>query len=129
MPEDDERVTVQTYVPRYQRDIWTEEAADRDMSRAEYIRTMVQAGRRDLGVEEDAAETDSSGIDPGGEALKERVLDVLATEGPLDWEALRQAVFGDREERLEAALDELQQANRVRYSGPSGGYRVVDDGE
>jgi hypothetical protein len=129
MPGDDERVSVQTYVPRYQREIWTEEAAERDMSRAEYIRTMVQAGRRDLGVAEEAAETGSSSVDPGGEALEERVLDVLASEGPLDWEALRQAVFGDQEERLEAALDELQRANRVRYSGPSGGYRVIDDGE
>jgi hypothetical protein len=129
MSSDDERVSVQTYVPRYQREIWTEEAAERDMSRAEYIRTMVQAGRRDLGVTEEAEKDASADVDPRGEALEERVLDVLASEGPLDWESLRQAVFGDREERLETALDELQRENRVRYSGPSGGYRVVDDGE
>lgn len=129
MNTDDERVSVQTYVPRYQREIWTEEAAERDMSRAEYIRTMVQAGRRDLGVAEEAEKGASADVDPGGEALEERVLAVLDREGPLDWEELREAVFGDHESRLEDALDELQRANRVRYSGPSGGYQMVDDGE
>jgi len=46
---DTERVTVRTYVPKYQRDEWDDHAEDLDMSRSEFIRTMVQAGRRTFG--------------------------------------------------------------------------------
>lgn len=43
---DTSRTVVQTYVPAYQRDRWDEHATELGMNRSEFVRTMVQAGRR-----------------------------------------------------------------------------------
>lgn len=120
---DEERAVVKTYVPQYQKDEWTSHAADLNMSQSEFVRAMVQAGRRgfDAGVEE----TGPDRPDPGGSDLETAVLDALAN-GPRSWADLRSEtrdVFESWfEERLESTLADLQSAGRVRYSGPEGGY-------
>ena len=134
--DETERTVVKTYVPRYQKDIWTDHADELDMSQSEFVRTMVQAGRRgfDGGGSErpdpqgtsaedgSPAESDSGG--DGG--LNERVLSVLDSEEYLDWESLVEALTGDIESRLEDALQELQSRDEVRYSGRHGGYTRVE---
>jgi hypothetical protein len=103
------------------------------MSQSEFVKTMVQAGRRGFGVRE-ASETETGegsieksveagfpDSDPGGSDLEERVLAIL-DEGSRSWEELVDRMTGDLEERLDAALEELQRENRVRYSGREGGY-------
>ncbi|MFQ3284006.1 MAG: hypothetical protein ACI9TI_000182 [Natronomonas sp.] len=124
-----ERVSVQTYVPSTQRERWREEADELDMSNAEYVRTMVQAGRRsfDLYTTDDGPDGDVSDPTPGVNGLEERVLDVLREDEFADWDRLLAGVTDDIEDRLEAALDELQAAGRVKYSGRHGGYTVIDD--
>lgn len=138
MSSEGERVPVQTYVSSTQRDRWREEANELDMNQAEYVRTMIQAGRRsfDLNIEADSLNSDSSNsvedrspdVTPGGDGLKDRVLEVLRTEKFADWDMLLAGVTDDIEERLEETLDELQSEDRIRYSGRHGGYTVVDDG-
>jgi hypothetical protein len=138
MSSEGERVSVQTYVSSTQRERWREEADELDMSQAEYVRTMIQAGRRsfDLNTEASSLSSDSSNsvearspdATPGGEGLKDRVLEVLRAEEFADWELLLAGVTDDIEERLEETLDELQSEDRIRYSGRHGGYTVVDDG-
>lgn len=138
MSSEGERVSVQTYVSSSQRERWREEADELDMSQAEYVRTMIQAGRRsfDLNTNEDSLNSNSSNpveghspdATPGGEGLKDRVLEVLRAEEFADWDLLLAGVTDDIEERLEETLDELQSEDRVRYSGRHGGYTVVDDG-
>ena len=125
-----DRVSVQTYVPADQRDRWRREADELDMSQAEYVRTMVQAGRRSFGLggETTADEPSSPGATPGGEGLKDRILDALDEGGITDWETLLSAVTDDIEARLEEALRELQSEGRVRHSPREGGYTVVEDG-
>lgn len=138
---DTSRVTVRTYVPGYQREEWDDHAEELGMSRSEYVRTMVQAGRRGF---LDGSEPHSSVRIPGDGAtdgeetetarerdvpadvpdLEESVLDALSTETYLSWEELLEAVTGDIEGRLEQTLQELQAADRVRYSGPNGGYTL-----
>ena len=124
-----ERVSVQTYVPSVQRERWREEADELDMSNAEYVRTMVQAGRRsfDLYTTDTEPDDDVSDPTPGVDGLEERVLDVLRENEFADWDRLLAGVTDDIEDRLEAALDELQAAGRVKYSGRHGGYTVIDD--
>ena len=134
---DDERVTVRTYVPAWQRERWREEAEDRGMSQSEFVRTMVQAGRRGFDLGETAAEQSNPvkgsdrdvtpGVEAGGVELEDRTLELVEREGPLDWDGLVEGLVGDFEDRLEDALGELQSANRVKHSGRAGGY-VVDDG-
>ena len=137
MATDENRVSVQTYVPESQRSRWREEAEEFDMSQAEYVRTMVQAGRRgfDLYTEDSSLNTDGrnpgkAGIGnatPGEDTLDSRVLDVLETTEFADWDELLAGVTDGIEERLEETLDELQSNDRIRYSGRRGGYTVVDD--
>jgi hypothetical protein len=134
MPEND-RVSVQTYVPAAQRRMWRGEADEMDMSQAEYVRSMVQAGRRsfDLGDGESAGggtveEPGSPDGNPGVSGLKDRILDVVEPQGVADWEEIRAAVTDDIDERLEEALSELQGEDAIRYSGRRDGYVVVEDG-
>ena len=138
MAGETKRVSVQTYVSDSQREIWRNEADELDMSQAEYVRTMIQAGRRSFSLYSPAenlytesrnhAEGSSGDVTPGGNDLKTRVLDVLSEDTHAGWDELVAGVTDDIEERLETTLDELQSENRIRYSGRHGGYTVVDDG-
>lgn len=128
---DAERVAVRTYVPTYQCEEWEREAEELGMSRAEYVRTMVQAGRREFSFETpdgNPPEDRSGRVDPGGRDLRRRILEVLEREGVRDWDELVAGVTGELEDRLEEALEDLQRENRVRHDGRRGGY-TIDDGE
>ena len=120
-----ERTSVKTYVPSYQKEQWAAHAAELGMTQSEFVRTMVQAGRRGFSIE--AENTDSSGPDPRGEDLEDRVRAVLTSAGPLDWDELVAKVSDDFEERLADALDELQAEGAVRHSGRDGVYVVTDE--
>lgn len=120
--EDMERTIAKTYVPRYQKEIWKENADDLDMSQSEFIRCMVQAGRR--GFDLDSSEDTSSGSDPRGNTLKRTVLSLIEEE-PHTWEELQSAVTNDIEEQLDETLQELQQQNEIQYSGRQGGYEKL----
>jgi len=130
-----DRVSVQTYVPTAQRQAWRDEADEMNMSQAEYVRSMVQAGRRsfDLGRSgndcmEPSEERCFPAANPGGNGLKDRVLDILEYDGDADWEDIRAAVTDDIDDRLEKALSELQSEDTIKYSGRRDGYVVVEDG-
>jgi len=132
---DTDRAVVKTFVPSYQKDEWKRHADDLDMSQSEFVRTMVQAGRRGFDLEsesdepESRAEGASGGPNPRGDGLETRLLDRLASDEYLSWDQLVEALAGDFEDRLEETLQRLQNENRVQYSGREGGYTVVSDGE
>jgi hypothetical protein len=137
MGDEDERVAVRTYVPAWQRERWRAEAEDRGMSQSEFVRTMVQAGRRGLTLSNDppgsnpveASDRDvTPGVEAGETPLEDRVIELLSREGPLEWDGLVEGLVGDFEDRLEDTLSDLQSANRLRHSGRAGGYTVVEDG-
>ncbi len=130
MPEtnsDTERTTVTTYVPTYQADIWSEHANELDMSRSEFVRTMVQAGRNGFDPESDSP--DGSPDPAGRQGLETRVERVLVESGPLSWDALAESLTEDIESRLAEALRTLQEENRVSYSGRTGGYTLTGETE
>jgi len=118
-----DRVTVKTYVPRYQKEEWRSRAADLDMSQSEFVRTMVQAGKREFDIPE---EDRSGGATPGGDGLKEQVLDAIGSNGPLEWQDLVAELIDDFETQLEESLQELQRENRVQHSGRKG-YTLSDE--
>ncbi|NHN58680.1 MULTISPECIES: DUF5805 domain-containing protein [Halorussus] len=132
---DTDRAVVKTFVPTYQKDEWKRHADELDMSQSEFVRTMVQAGRRGFGLEsetvssENRAEGESEGSSPGGDGLETRLLDLLDSGEYLSWDQLVEELAGDFEDRLEETLQRLQNDNRVQYSGRRGGYTVVGDGE
>lgn len=96
------------------------------MSQAEFVRTMVQAGRRDFTLATESVEPTSTTADPGGDDLETRVLEALEANGSLSWEQLVETLSGDFEDRLESCLDGLQADDRIRYSGRNGGYTRVN---
>lgn len=125
---DTERTVVKTYVPAYQRDEWDEHADDLDMSRSEFVRSMVQAGRRGFGASDagrSPAEPENRDREAGEDDLESQVLTLLE-EKPRDWEELLAELTDDVEVRLEETLQELQSADRVQHSGREGGY-VLDE--
>ncbi|SDC60298.1 DUF5805 domain-containing protein [Natrinema hispanicum] len=122
---DTSRSTVKTYVPAYQKAEWQSHADDLDMSQSEFVRTMVQAGRK--GFDPDSGEPDSPDPDPGGNGLERQVLELLSSD-TYSWDELLEAVSDDIESRLDETLEELQATNRIRYSGRHGGYTTVDGG-
>ena len=123
-----ERSTVMTYIPACQKAEWKAHAEALGMSQAEYVRTMVQAGRK--GFELDSQSSDLEGSsppsDPGGSGLETRVLDALDSAEHLSWNELVESLSSNFEDRLEETLESLQDDNRIRYSGREGGYRLVD---
>jgi hypothetical protein len=120
MAGETDRVAVKTYVPRYQKEIWQDRASELDMSQSEFVRSMVQAGRRDFDF--DGVEHGSGGATPGGEGLEERIFEVLASGGPLEWDELVGELIDGFEDELEDTLQGLQAENRIQYSGRKGGY-------
>lgn len=120
-----ERTVVKTYVPEYQKDEWERHADDLDMSRSEYLRVMVQAGRK--GFLEESRSSPAEETDPRGEPLEDRIVEVLRSEGVCSWDHLVEALTDDIEDRMDQALEELQRENLVGYSGREGGYTLLED--
>ena len=122
-----ERTSVKTYVPKYQKEEWADHAEELDMSQSEFIRTMVQAGRRDFDV------PNMNGIESTDEPaatdddFEDRIVTVLEQEGVLDWDGLVDRLIDDVEDDVDAALGQLQDENRIRYSGREGGYVLTND--
>ncbi len=124
----EDRRSVKTYVPADQKLEWQRQANEMGMSQSEFVRTMVQAGRRGFSLSEtsNSEESGSPGSNPRGHGLESRIESAL-TAGPLSWEELVDAVFDDFEDQLEETLESLQDRNRVRYNGRRGGYTLVDE--
>lgn len=120
MADDDERTVVKTYVPRSQKEAWVDHAESLGMSQSEFLRTMVQAGRR--GFDPDPADAGSPDATPGGESLEEQVLSAVSEAGVVGWEELLDRLTGDVERDVDEALGALQDRGEVRYSGRHGGY-------
>lgn len=131
---DASRAHVQTYVPEYQKERWAREAEAMDMSLSEFVRSMVQAGRSDISLDEgdsqispgeEPAAGASSASDPQGQRLEDRVVDILEEDQFYEWDELVAALTDDVEERLEDALQQLQAEGEVQHSGRNGGYTLV----
>ncbi|WP_324662084.1 DUF5805 domain-containing protein [Haloarcula sediminis] len=128
--DSEERTSVRTYVPEYQKERWQSHAEELDMSQSEFVRTMVQAGRSGFEPDSSASAKDveprSPDANPRGDGLEERVVETLSDGGHYDWDELVAALTDDIEQRLDETLQELQSSGRVRYSGRHGGY-VLDE--
>lgn len=125
-----DRATVSTYVPEEQRDVWAEEAASMEMSLSEFVRSMVQAGRRGFSLapgDADPVEGQPVDANPGGNDRKTAVLDLLGDRGPMTWNDLLESMAGDLEEGLDAALRDLQREGRIEHSPRRGEYELAGE--
>jgi hypothetical protein len=141
---DTSRSVVTTYVPAYQKERWRKQAEELDMSQSEFVRSMVQAGRRrypegnfdEPDGSRDDGETASTASDsddrrddsPSDSRIDRHVVDRLSKDEHTGWEELRDDLATELvDDRLEDALQRLQASNRVQYSGRQGGYTLVEE--
>jgi len=122
---DEDRAVVKTYVPPEQKAVWREHAEELDMSQSEYLRTMVQAGRR--GFLTGPEEGGSGDATPGGDGLEDRVLDVVDSAGVVSWEELVAQLSGDFEDRLDDAVQSLSERGTIRFDPRREGYVRQED--
>jgi len=133
MGEKTERIAVQTYVPAYQEALWADDADRMGVSRSEFVRMMVQAGRSEFELSssresnERSADVNRPPARDGEDVFRERVLEILSPETPRDWDELVDALTEELEAELDRTVEELQQDNVLRYSGRHGGYLIRED--
>lgn len=123
--ETTDRVGITTYIPAYQKSEWEAHAAELNMSQSEFVRTMVQAGRRGFN-KTDRDSTSSSGSNPGVN-IEETVLQALESESSLSWDELVEQVVGDLESRLEEAIIDLQENGHITHHPRDGTYSLQKD--
>ena len=125
------RVTINTYVPEYQRGLWKQHAEHLDMNLSEFVRLMVQAGRRvfDIGTKnnENILKANFDDKTPGVSGVKIQLLNFFQNDECLGWDQLVQKLTVSLEDKLEIALTQLQEENLIRYSGRLGGYTLLRD--
>lgn len=119
---------VKTYVPTYQKEIWQEHADRLGMSQSEFVKTMVQAGRRGFEFDTEQQSTVGNGngsatSGPDGD-VTDRIVSILDERGPLGWDELVEEMTHEVEQRLGEAIEKLQNENRIRHSGRDGGYKL-----
>lgn len=138
MPETEsntDRASVMTYVSPAQKQEWVTHAETLNMSQSEFVRTMVQAGRRDFTVPDRSSittETASRNTDSTNtqtNSLRARVIDALTADTYHEWDELLAIVSENIEQRLDQALAELQEASIITYSGRHGGYTLREDAD
>lgn len=98
------------------------------MSQAEFVRTMVQAGRDrfDLApIENETSRKNQESV--SRPSIKRQVREALSAHELLEWEELVEMLTEDIEAELELALEELQANNTVLYTGRDGGYTLRED--
>ena len=130
--KDTETVRVQSYIPAYQKEIWDDHADTLGMTQSEFIRSMVQAGRRGFLTGPDVAGGHAPGEGDAGdpdlpEIVRDRVLITLRTLDHVTHEELAEIVTTDVEQALDAVLDDLQDESAIRHQRD--GYTLVDDPE
>jgi len=138
MPETEsntDRASVMTYVSPAQKQEWVTHAETLNMSQSEFVRTMVQAGRRDFTVPDRSSittETASRNTDSTNtqtDSLRARVIDALTADTYHEWDELLAIVSENIEQRLDQTLAELQEASIITYSGRHGGYTLREDAD
>ncbi len=125
----DEKVTVKTYVPESQKAIWVEQAEKLDMSQAEFIRCMVQAGRRTFeNGGEPASETVTAEINESKSAhtqhpadLAETVLAIVREYGPVG----KEEILAHFEDSIADILGELLEQEEISWDPHGDGYVLV----
>jgi hypothetical protein len=130
-----DRASVMTYVSPAQKQEWVTHAETLNMSQSEFVRTMVQAGRRDFTVPDRSSittETASRNTDSTNtqtNSLRARVIDALTADTYHEWDELLAIVSENIEQRLDQTLAELQEASIITYSGRHGGYTLREDAD
>lgn len=98
-----------------------------EMSQAEFVRTMVQAGRNQGNLQPiEQKEQASRQEGEHSSSIKDQVCNAISTQGPLEWQELIDVLTEDVETKLDRALEKLQADNKILYDGREGGYKLQE---
>ena len=103
--------------PPYQFKEWREEAEREDISRSEWIRYRVEAGRKQL------ADLDPQTDDTTDGGLRTTVLDSVPEGEAVATDEIVTTVLGPLEDEIYDILEELNDAGEIGYDPREGGYR------
>lgn len=117
MTEDSKRISM--FASEQMLDQWDKEAEELNMSRSEYIRSMVTAGRRQI-----------SQLDPQSDQekteLREQVLACIPEEEAKDVDDIVNEVVGPMEDKIRSKiLPHLDENGEIRFNPQEGGYERV----
>lgn len=137
---DTDRAVVTTYVPAYQKSAWESHATDLDMSQSEFVRSMVQAGRRGFGVESDSTGPSATDDRHTADSVEDRppdvtpgvdtrrmVLQTLEESGPLTGEEIVDVVLEEWRGVIGETLEELLQEGAIRRPALGNEFELVED--
>ncbi|MBB6645220.1 DUF5805 domain-containing protein [Halobellus ruber] len=136
---DTSRATITVYAPVYQRDKWDEEAEELGLSRSEYLKMMIQAGRKHFDPDNGQKKLTSIG---GAETpipdsdhpsnkfsedicLESQILEAISRGDYLTWNEIVDTVVDDIERYIDKELDDLRDSNQIRYDGQRGGFTDI----
>lgn len=112
---------------------WVEEADDSDVSRSEWFRRLVRAGRRQWGYDhiEEPDEPEMNLEEPSSDDnsiddLEAAILRNLSTTDGVDQEELTQLLLDDLQEQMETTLQSLKDDGKVDIDLTKGGWVKVE---
>lgn len=121
----DDRTSARVYLSQAEKTDWEAHADELDMSLAEFIRTMVNAGRREFDLE--PVEIGSHTTNPWGETLEKEVQELLEERGPATVADIHDDLDDVPDDRIDEHLQTLQDHGRIEHIGPGKGYALTAD--
>lgn len=110
MPED---VKLNVAVPEHQRDIYDEEAEQMGFaSRSAYVRAMVNAGRRDFGLDPQGAGGEDTTLD---EFIERQIVAIIDDADGASRDAVVEEITGDIEQTVTDCLARLDDTGKIDY--------------
>ena len=93
-------------VPKDEFEKWMQEREELNMSKSEYCRNMVRAGRRELNVESEHPDNQVTQLDE----IEDEVIKRLSTSEPTSFEEIIEMLVGDIEDEVQEVLLENDRA-------------------
>ena len=113
----DETTTyVTASLPEWQKQQWEQEAEKINMSLSGYTRTMVEAGRSKIGLDETGTPSEFS---TGN--LEDQIREAINENGSLTWNNLVETVFQNMEDRIDKTASEMSDVDVKK-----GEYTLID---
>ncbi|WP_252698861.1 DUF5805 domain-containing protein [Natronosalvus vescus] len=111
-------------VPEHQLAIYDDEAEEMGFSsRAEYIRSMINAGRREFGLNPQGETPEDASLRG---SLDERILAILEEAEGLAQDEVVDAVTADVEDQVTEVLNDLNDEGRIDYDVRRSGFVVAE---
>ena len=120
--KDTERTSVRTYIPEYQKQEWKQHADDLDMTLSEFVRCMVQAGRRGFSP---APQTTEKGSSDQLVFYERQILDAL--EGGSMWfQDMVDLVTEDFHAQIKSMVEDMKRDGKIKQT-VHGDYELGED--